>query len=431
MIFPIKFKKLTHQAKNGLSRNKKVAENYFYLTVLQTLNSFFYLLIYPFLIRRLGADSYGLYVFALSIASYSGVLVNFGFSNPGVREISIHRNDKNQLSFILSSIITAQMYIFVFVTIISTALIFSITFLREHYVLYIVSSFAVLSSILFPTWFFQGIEKMGFITILQVGSKVLSLPFIFIFVQSKEDFIRLAVINTSSTIIGAAFALFIIVNKMNIRVKRETLSNAYSFVKDALPFFWGAAASIVKMQSTSFFTGTFISMSDVAMYDLANKLVMAPTMILANINNALFPKMTKMKDGAFARKAIWMQTILGFACVILFILFGRWIILALGGPQMIRAYPILLTLSFIAPGWLIVGAIQLFVIIPLKKYYYITVSQVMAFVIYMALTIVGAVFFKNILWVAGAMSISALAELIYNLYIVKKKTLMSSMNQTI
>jgi PST family polysaccharide transporter len=431
MITPIKFKKLTHQAKNGMSRNKKVAENYFYLTVLQILNSFFYLLIYPFLIRRLGADSYGLYVFALSITSYSGVLVNFGFSNPGVREISIHRNDKNQLSFILSSILTAQMYIFVIVTLISTALIFLIPFLREHYILYIVSSFTVLSSILFPTWFFQGIEKMGFITILQVGSKILSLPFIFVFVQGKEDFVKLAVINTSSTIIGAVFALFIIVNRMNIRVKRQTLRNAYSFVKDALPFFWGSAASIVKMQSTSFFTGTFISMSDVAMYDLANKLVMAPTMILANINNALFPKMAKTKDGAFAKKAIWMQTILGFSCIIVFLLLGKWIIQILGGSQMQRAFPILLTLSFIVPGWLIVGAIQLFVIIPLKKYYYITISQVLAFIVYMALTIVGAVVYKNILWVAGAMSISALAELIYNLYIVKKKTLMLSLNKTI
>lgn len=418
-------------AKEIILNNKKVAENYIYLTVLQILNSFFYLLIYPILIRRLGADSYGLYIFALSISSYSAVIVTFGFYNPGVREISICRNDKSKLSYILSSILTAQMYLFIFVTIISTVLIFSIPFLRVHYVLYIVTSFTALSSILFPTWFFQGIEKMGFITILQIGSKIFSLPLIFIYVEGKDDFVKLAFINTFSTIIGAIFALFIIVKQMKIKIKRQPFRNVYPFVKDALPFFWGAAASIVKMQSTSFFTGAFISMSDVAIYDLANKLVMVPTLILANINNALFPKMAKIKDGRFALKAVFMQTILGLACILLFVLFGKWIIHILGGKQMLSAYPILLTLTFIIPAWLIVGSIQLFVIIPLKKYNYITVSQVLAFIVYMVLTIVGAVFFKSIFWIAGAMSISAFAELMFNLYIIKKKALISSLNHSI
>ena len=34
------------------------------MTILQILNFLFYLLIYPYLIRVLGAENYGLYVFA-------------------------------------------------------------------------------------------------------------------------------------------------------------------------------------------------------------------------------------------------------------------------------------------------------------------------------------------------------------------------------
>ena len=35
-----------------ISNNKTVIENYFFMTVLQIINSFFYLLIYPYLIKK-------------------------------------------------------------------------------------------------------------------------------------------------------------------------------------------------------------------------------------------------------------------------------------------------------------------------------------------------------------------------------------------
>jgi PST family polysaccharide transporter len=38
--------------------------------ILQLLNSLFYIIIYPFVIRKLGAENYGTYVFSLSIVTY-------------------------------------------------------------------------------------------------------------------------------------------------------------------------------------------------------------------------------------------------------------------------------------------------------------------------------------------------------------------------
>ena len=40
--------------------NGKVVENYFFMTALQIISSAFGVLIYPYLIRVLGAESYGL-----------------------------------------------------------------------------------------------------------------------------------------------------------------------------------------------------------------------------------------------------------------------------------------------------------------------------------------------------------------------------------
>ena len=68
-----------HSLRILVFNNKKIIENYFFMTVLQVLNSFFYLLIYPYLIRALGGSAYGLYVFATSISTYFLFVINFGF----------------------------------------------------------------------------------------------------------------------------------------------------------------------------------------------------------------------------------------------------------------------------------------------------------------------------------------------------------------
>lgn len=406
--------------KNIILNNKKVIENYFFMTVLQVLNSLFYLIIYPFLIRKLGAESYGLYVFALSIASYVTVLVNFGFTNPAVREVSLNRNDKKKLSNIVSSILTAQSYFFLIAIIILAVIILIVPFLYKNYILYIICALASVSTILFPTWFFQGIEQMKFITIIQLLIKVLSLPLIFIFIHSAADVVVFATINTVSSILGSMIAIYLIIKKWEIRLKLESLTTVLPYIKDALPFFWGSSASIIKMQSTSFFAGAFISMSSVALYDLANKLVMFIATTLSNVNNVLFPKIVNNNNKIYVKKALLLQTIISMGSTLLLILSGNFLIELLGGNKMIGAYPILIILSIIIPSWLIVGAIQLFIIIPMKKYKYVTISQTMAFVIYMTITILGGVVFKSIYWIAFAMSISAISELIYNMIIKRR-----------
>ena len=57
--------------------NKKIAENYFFMTLLLVLNSFFGLLIYPYLIRTLGAESYGVYIFASTVVNYFICFIGF------------------------------------------------------------------------------------------------------------------------------------------------------------------------------------------------------------------------------------------------------------------------------------------------------------------------------------------------------------------
>ena len=87
-----------------IKNNKKVIENYFFMTLLLVLNSYFALLIYPYLIKTLGKESYGIYVYGFTIASFFTTFVSFGFDMTGLRSISKVPFSVRDKSLILSKV---------------------------------------------------------------------------------------------------------------------------------------------------------------------------------------------------------------------------------------------------------------------------------------------------------------------------------------
>ena len=61
---------------------KILIENFSYMGLLQVFNILFPLLSYAFLIRILGAEMFGLIVFAQSLVAYLIIIIDFGFNIP-------------------------------------------------------------------------------------------------------------------------------------------------------------------------------------------------------------------------------------------------------------------------------------------------------------------------------------------------------------
>ena len=55
-------------------------------------------LVYPYVIRVLGAEQYGLYAFLLAIALYFQDLIDFGFDSPCTKRVAVSAADKAELS---------------------------------------------------------------------------------------------------------------------------------------------------------------------------------------------------------------------------------------------------------------------------------------------------------------------------------------------
>lgn len=412
------------KVKQVLQNNKKVMENYFFMTTLQVLNSFFYLIIYPYLINTLGKESYGLYVFVYSIITYFIAIVNFGFDMPALKSTAECRADVEKRSDVYSVVFMAKVGLECIISVIFFVLLWSIPALKNNMVLCLICFGNTMVNILFPVWYFQALQRMKVVTGIQLLFKLLSLPFMFCMIEHPDDVNVYAVIVLLSNLLGAGVAFMLIRYKDGVRLRRVPFPALRGCYKEAFPFFLSNGMNVIKQQSANIVIGSFFGMGEVALYDLANKIFTIPTILTASINGAIFPKLILNLKKESIKKVLRLETLLGIGIILFLIVFGKYVIVLLGGENMLGAYPILIILSCNVLTPLLVGCYCYFLFLPNGLSHVITKNQTVALFAFILAIVIGLLITRNILVLPSAMLFSGLSELVYSNVVIKKRKLL-------
>ena len=400
--------------------NKKIAENYFFMTLLLVLNSFFGLLIYPYLIRTLGAESYGIYIFASTIVNYFICFIGFGFDMYGVRLIAENPFSIKKKSNVLSIIFTTKLYLEIVSIILAVLVSFVFPILRTYFWVYIVCFANTLLNIFFPTWYFQGVQKMRVVSYIQLIFKLLSLPFIFIFIKKPDDILLFAIIMTASSLLGALYAFIHLLVFERLKISLVPIKHTFVYIKESQYFFYTNFLNMMKIQTINLIIGTRYSMTDLALYDLANRIVSIPLMLITNINSALFPKVVSNFNVPLIKKILMTERIIGILAVLTVVVFGKIAIQILGGEAMEGSYWIAVILSFTIFAFLQTSCYIGLILIPNRKDSYVLKDLILSFTTLFTLIVLGMLLSKNILVLPLAFSLAALAELLYLRNVSKK-----------
>ena len=95
------------------NKYKVIVHNTTYLSVLEILKMVMPFVALPYLISTVGADKYGLVVFAQAIISYFIIFINFGLDVSAVKNVSINRSDNEKLSEVVSSVLIIKAFLFI------------------------------------------------------------------------------------------------------------------------------------------------------------------------------------------------------------------------------------------------------------------------------------------------------------------------------
>jgi len=390
------------------------------MTFLQVAVVLINLLLYPYLIRTLGKESYGTYIFILSNVQLFVLFFASGFSFPAIKKISLNTDNLQIKSQTISEVFTAKFILFSFCAVVLAICIFFVPFVRENKLLYIIILSTSFGDMLFPLWYFQGMQQMKFVTYVNLSGRLLSIPLIFIFVKSPADLFVFTLIMSILPFCGCLFTFFYLTGKEKIRFRFVPLKTLKPVFKDAMPFYWTTAFSQLKNEGVKFITGIFWGMDNVAIYDLANKIINIAGILTGSINTAIFPKVIKNLSAEKIKRIFRYETIIGLSITALLIAFGYWAVLILGGKDMIGAYYLVVIMSITVFTSLLVGCYVNYIFVPQNRYYFVTKNQLVSLISFAFIAIVGLIFYKNIIILVGALTLSQIAEVFYCRYVIRE-----------
>ena len=166
---------------------KKLAGNFVYLSIVQGLSILFPLITFPYLLRVLGVENFGVFTLIQTFLMYCDLLVTFGFSLTATQYVSRNLNESDKINQLISTVYLIKSFLFILSFIVCLACCIFIPYLRENIMILLVSTFYLLGNLLLPDWYFQGIQKMRNISIAAFASKVISLALIVWLVKAKND----------------------------------------------------------------------------------------------------------------------------------------------------------------------------------------------------------------------------------------------------
>ena len=302
------------------------------------------------------------------------------------------------------------MYLEIVSIILAILVSFVFPILRTYFWVYIVCFANTLLNIFFPTWYFQGVQKMRVVSYIQLIFKLLSLPFIFIFIKKPDDILLFAIIMTASSLLGALYAFIHLLVFERLKISLVPIKHTFVYIKESQYFFYTNFLNI----------GTRYSMTDLALYDLANRIVSIPLMLITNINSALFPKVVSNFNVPLIKKILMTERIIGILAVLTVVVFGKIAIQILGGEAMEGSYWIAVILSFTIFAFLQTSCYIGLILIPNRKDSYVLKDLILSFTTLFTLIVLGMLLSKNILVLPLAFSLAALAELLYLRNVSKK-----------
>ncbi|MEQ3499756.1 flippase [Tenacibaculum sp. SSH1-16] len=277
-----------------LVKGKYLIYNFISLFTLQGLNYILPLITVPYLLRVLDVELFGLLSFATAFVMYFVVLTNYGFQLTATRMISIHRNDKDKINEIFSSVMMIKFFLLLLSVLLLLIIVFSVKQLRIDMYVYFLAFGTVIGQVLFPVWFFQGMERMKYITYINIISKSFFTLLMFVFVKNKSDYLLVPFFTSMGFIASGVLSLIIIRLKFNVQFHLQKFYTLKEYLYDGWHVFVANVYTNLYSTTNVVLLGFVTNNTIVGYYSVAEKITGAVSGLFLPVNQALYPYLSRV-----------------------------------------------------------------------------------------------------------------------------------------
>jgi PST family polysaccharide transporter len=254
-----------------------------------------------YLFRVLGEEKCGLIIFAQGCVQYFVILTDYGFAFSATRDISTHRMNPAEVAAIFSGVFVVKLALLALSFLVLLGLVAVVPEFAADPWIYLFMFGVVVGQVLFPAWFFQGIERMEFVALLNLLAKLLFTLLIFVVVRREEDYLLVPLMNSLGSVVAGTLGLLIALTKFRVRPVLPSRQTLVQQVKASGQIFVAKAATSLYTSSNVVILGFFAGYDIVACYGSGEKIVCAVQGLLLPFSQAGYPYISRLASESPAR----------------------------------------------------------------------------------------------------------------------------------
>lgn len=279
-----------------IKNNKKIIENFFSISLLNAISHIISFFIIPYLVAILGFEKYGAYCFMYTIALYIKLFGMYGFYLSVTRLVSIHRDDSNRVNAIFNATIFSRVILTAVASVVVGAVVFALME-KDDILMFLFSLGIVFGDIFIPSWLFQGMEEMRYVTVVNVVSKIIFAVLIFVLIKEQGDYIYVLVLNSLGYIAAGILSMVIAFKCYKLHFALPRRSDVVELFKDGWHIFVSNIGMELYRNSNTFLLGLFVGDTATGVFSSVEKLVKVGQVIINALPMAIFPHASRMFHG--------------------------------------------------------------------------------------------------------------------------------------
>ena len=335
-----------------------VFQNTASLYLIQFVQYLLPLITVPYLVRVLGPTIYGTIAFGQSLIAIFMLFTDYGFRLSATRKISVERNDKLAVSSTAMNVWGGKVLICLVGLLFLFILINTIPKFREINLVLVLLYGTVIGSVIFPIWLFLGMEKMVFISVINLIMQVFITIGIFALVNKPADALIYVGLLSAGALTAGVTGAIVAIKIFHLKLHFPSLRSIHGALVEGWTLFLSNTSVSLYTAGNPLILGFLSNNTVVGYYVAAERIVKLVVKLLEPISQAAYPRMSKLatesKDFVlyWAKRALFLQGGLGF---------GLSLILFFGSPLIVGVlfgesyFPSILVMRILSPLPFLIG----------------------------------------------------------------------------
>ncbi len=302
---------------------------------IQFINLLIPLISYPYLLRVIGPEKYGLIAVANSIGAILVTLTEYGISFIGIRDVSRISDEVEKVSQYFSKAIVIRALIFALCVIVIVPVILGVPILQRHAILFILTIVAIFPGMMFPQWLYIGIQKIRQYNYILLLSKALSVALVFILITAESDYAIFPLVNLIPACI-VVWVNLLYLKKIGIRLRVISIEHVWDHLRSEFyPFISQSLTSLYVQINPILLLALLHDAAMVGYYAVAEKIVLLFKSLFSPFNQLFLPDISNQFVHSPAKA---MSNVKQYSAVIGVINFAGMTVLILSAKQVIMLF---------------------------------------------------------------------------------------------